>query len=654
MMRMHALLILLLVSGICFSQHENLTSAVISEIEQMAENDPETAEQITERFADLSEKPVNINTRDIRELSRLFFLSDFQVRSIADYVKTTGSIVTFYELGNIPGIDPEIIRMMLPFITIKTDNNNDAGISGIRNKLIMNFNKRSDYSETSSLGPPYRMLLKYRFDTERFSGGLTAEKDAGEPFFYGNPSLPDFISFNLALKGTGILKKILIGDYSARFGLGTCINTGFRTGLSVSSPGFITFMDEIKQHTSADENNFFRGLAIESGYKNISLRMFYSFNKSDAALKSSDNVSLNYISSFYNTGLHNSISMMQRKDNYSVTSLGVNLFYSFKKAGIGFTFSQNRLSIPAQQGAEDPEKAYRFSGDLNNLWSVYYNALMNRVILSGEFTSNFNTDYALVQTVSIKPADRLAVSFLFRHYSPGFTSFYGRGPGISSTTGNETGLLGSFSFEAMKHLFLYGGVDFHFYPWLKYRTTGPSYGIKQEIRVRYIPSENIDTELSFNLRTVMTDSEESHGIPEPQKTLMKTFKAVIRYRVSENMRFTSRIDYRTGSNGQGKGIMLLSDAAFSIRRLPVSLWLRSCIFSTDSWDSRIYAYENDLLYSFSVPALSGMGSRNYVMAGWKPTGRTEFRIKYGITSKISDGKIVTDAEEIKAQFTAEF
>ena len=654
MMRILAFLILLPVSGICFSQHENLTAALISEIEQMADNDPEMAEQITEKLADLSEKPVNINSRDARELSRLFFLSDFQVRSIADYVKTTGSIVSVYELGNIPGIDPGIIRMMLPFITVRTNNNNEAGFSGMMNRLIMNFNARSDYSGTSSLGPPYRILLKYRFDLESISGGFTAEKDAGEPLFYGNPPLPDFISFNVALKGTGILKKIIIGDYSARFGLGTCINTGFRTGLSVSSPGFITCRDEIKQYTSTDEYNFFRGLAIESGFKNMSLRMFYSFNRSDAALKSSDNASLNYISSFYNTGLHNSISMIQRKDNYSGINLGMNLFYNFKKAGIGFTFSQSRISIPVHREPRDPEKAYRFSGTLNNLLSAYYNALMNRVILAGEFTLNNNTDYALVQTVSIRPADRLTFSFLFRHYNPGFASFYGKGPGISATNANETGLLGSFSFEAMKHLFIYGGMDLHFFPWLKYRTTGPSSGTKQEVRVRYIPSENIDAEFSFNLRTNMIDSGKDPGIPEPQKIFMKTLKAIIRYRVSENLRFMSRIDYSTESHGPGKGILLLSDAAFSFRRIPVSLWLRCCIFSTDSWDSRIYTYENDLLYSFSVPALSGMGSRYYIMAGWKITDRTDFRIKYGITSKISDGNLLANTEEIKLQFAVEF
>ncbi|NSW94339.1 MAG: hypothetical protein HPY62_06480, partial [Bacteroidales bacterium] len=82
MKRIIFLLINLSISCLCFSQDEKLSEAIISEIEQMTGNEPEMAEQITEKLADLSENPVNINSQDLQELSRLFFLTDFQVRSI--------------------------------------------------------------------------------------------------------------------------------------------------------------------------------------------------------------------------------------------------------------------------------------------------------------------------------------------------------------------------------------------------------------------------------------------------------------------------------------------------------------------------------------------------------------------------------------------
>lgn len=44
---------------------------------------------------------------------------------------------------------------------------------------------------------------------------------------------------------------------------------------------------------------------------------------------------------------------------------------------------------------------------------------------------------------------------------------------------------------------------------------------------------------------------------------------------------------------------------------PVSANLRLQYFETDNYDSRIYAYENDVLYGFSIPAFSDKGYRYY-------------------------------------------
>src|SRR5450756_1989382 len=85
-------------------------------------------------------------------------------------------------------------------------------------------------------------------------------------------------------------------------------------------------------------------------------------------------------------------------------------------------------------------------------------------------------------------------------YNAGYVSFHGKGPGSGSTTGNEQGILGNFSFEAAKHLFITGGCDIQQFPWLKYRCSAPSQGLKQELRVRFLPTEKINFEASFNYR----------------------------------------------------------------------------------------------------------------------------------------------------------
>ena len=45
---------------------------------------------------------------------------------------------------------------------------------------------------------------------------------------------------------------------------------------------------------------------------------------------------------------------------------------------------------------------------------------------------------------------------------------------------------------------------------------------------------------------------------------------------------------------------------------PFALNLRLQYFETGNYDSRLYAYENDVLYSYSVPPSSGKGFRYYL------------------------------------------
>lgn len=40
-------------------------------------------------------------------------------------------------------------------------------------------------------------------------------------------------------------------------------------------------------------------------------------------------------------------------------------------------------------------------------------------------------------------------------------------------------------------------------------------------------------------------------------------------------------------------------------------------FRATDWDNRIYCYENDVLYAFSIPALYGLGGQAYLNLRWQ-------------------------------------
>jgi hypothetical protein len=634
-----------------FCQENKLAETIINIAEELAtdDSDPEAAANYIERLQELAENPVKLNSSGEEEISRLFFLSDFQVKTLADYPHSSGRIISVYELANIPGFDKETVEMMIPFITLDIRLNMNSDSAVWRNMLITNLTVKSGTEEIQAPGSKWRVLTKYKFTAGGFSGGFTVEKDPGEKFLTENHSLPDFLSAYLVYNGNGLVRRLIVGDYSARFGQGTNINTGIRTGLTLTAPGYMSASNETRPYTSTDENNFFRGVAAEFSVKNLGVSLFYSKNDIDATLGSSSGSSNDYIQTFYSSGLHNTSSSLLKKDVISELVYGINLSYNFNNIRVGLTWSGDRFSLPVNPTGNDPADIYDFKGDRNNLYSIYYNSLIKRILLYGEFSTNEYKKYAFVQGLSFRPSDRLTINFLFRNYNSGYISFHGRGPGSSSSSGSEQGILGNFIFEAAKHLFISGGCNAQYFPWLKYRCSAPSWGIRREIMVRFLPTEKLTIDALYTYKISMIDKTATKRIPEQLQIITRSLKGSVRYSLNDNLTLGTRIDYKIVDPSGSKGMLFLEDINYRFRSIPLSIWLRFCIIGTDDYESRLYTWENDLLYSFSIPALYGKGSRAYLMTRWKITDKTELRFKYAISTKTGNPGGITNTEEFRIQ-----
>ncbi len=642
--------LLIAVPGFC--QEEDLPEMIRSIAEELAsdESDPEAAALFIEQLNILSEDPININSCEEADLSSLFFLNDFQIKAIIDNVRTTGKIVSFYEISNIPGFDRQITEMMIPFITLGNNGSQTSGSPKLRNTLLTNFMIKPGENDTSNRGSQLKILGRYKVIAGKLTGGFTTEKDPGEPLLSGSTPMPDFLSGYLMYRGKNYMKKIIIGDYSSRFGLGTNINTGIRTGFSVNAPGYMAGRNEIRPYTSADENNFFRGIAAEFIIKNFGITLFLSHQNIDATVKASEDSTYYYSENLYRTGLHNTLSSLQKKDALSETTYGINLSCNLKKLRVGLLWSENRFSLPSNVEDDNPEYLHKFEGKTNRIFSAYYNSTIDRFLLFGEISSNNLQEIALVQGLTVRPSDRLSINLIYRNYSPGFSSFHGSAPGRSSAVNNEKGILGNFTFEGAKHLFFSAGCDISYSPWLKYRCISPSLAKKQEIRVKYIPEENLIFDLSYAVSRNQYNASDGQGIAGMETTSARTFKGQVRFTPWEYMTLTTRADFKVVDTSGSRGMLLLQDMIYRFSKIPVTLWLRYCIFKTDDWDSRLYTYENDLLYSFSVPTMSDEGTRSYFMVKWEIGEIAELRFKYGLTSTVSAGNTHSDKDEVKLQF----
>ena len=77
-----------------------------------------------------------------------------------------------------------------------------------------------------------------------------------------------------------------------------------------------------------------------------------------------------------------------------------------------------------------------------------------------------------------------------------------------------------------------------------------------------------------------------------------------------------------------KDLFFFQDIIWKKLGSPVSITARYGLFESDSYTSRIYTYENDVLYSFSVPALYDKGQRAYLMINYDLSKKVElwFRV----------------------------
>ena len=166
-----------------------------------------------------------------------------------------------------------------------------------------------------------------------------------------------------------------------------------------------------------------------------------------------------------------------------------------------------------------------------------------------------------------------------------------------------------------------------------------------------MPTEKLTFDASYNYRYSEVDNTETTVIPMQKEITTKSLKCSVRYALYYNLTLGTRIDYKISEPAGSRGGLLLQDITYRLRQFPVTVWLRYCIFNTDDWDSRIYIYENDLLNSFSIPALSGKGNRCYIMAEWKISDFAEVRIKYGLTALIESGTSIENKKEFKIQLS---
>ena len=700
----------LLNSSSVIAQDTVLKKTDDSQIQQQLENIAENTENedadytiLTEVLVYSSENPINLNKTNIEELRALQLLNDIQINSLLSHIENNGKLITIYELQGISGFDLQSIRKILPYVKV-TDNFTSAHFStkemfkNGQHSILLRYGRtvedQTGFSSTDSsslyksmnsryIGSPDKIYARYRFTYgTNISWGITAEKDQGELFFKnkqkytydwyekslnGNQKTGfDFYSAHFFLKNIKRIKALAVGDYQATFGQGLTIWSGQAFGKSSDIISTKKSGRGISPYTSVDENLFMRGAATTLGYKKIEATVFYSRKRIDANVSdTTDTGEAAQISSLQETGSHSTSSELADKDAILQTLIGGNISYKGKKFNVGLSALSYQLDVDLKRSLSYYNQ-FEFSSSKNLNIGADYNLIHRNFNFFGEASMSKNGGKAFVNGVLISLDPRLSFTVMHRYYQRNFQNLLSNGFAESSTAANEKGVYIGLVAKPTNRTTVTVYYDRFEFPWLKYQVNAPSYGNDYMAQFNYTPSKKIDMYLRIRSRDKQKNTSDAVVIDYLVPVKQSNYRFNISYTITPSIKLKNRIeliDYKLDNNKTQKGYLVYQDIVYSKLGKPLSVTLRYALFETDSYDARIYAYENDVPGSYSIPAHYNRGSRFYIMLDYNLTKRIELWFRYAQTvydnkQIISEGSLTeiqgNTKSEIRAQLKFKF
>lgn len=622
---------------------------------------------------ELKEHPLNINTITKEQLEAFPFLTDIQIEHILYYLYVSGPMQTIYELQLVEDMDRQTIQYLIPFIYVgekeKEENtillksllkygkqevitrldiplNRKEGYQpDVDNVLITNPNKRY-------IGASFYHSFRYSFRyKDRISFGLTAEKDAGEPFFVkGNKKGYDFYSFYFLVCNLKHLKALAVGNYRLSFGQGLVMNTDYSLGKSSSVSTIGSKSAGIKKHSSTDEYNYFRGIATSYQIKDWVLSAFYSHRKLDAIVENE------LITSLKKDGMHRIVRDFEKKNQATNQLIGSNLTYYSQCFQLGVTAVYNffnYLFIPEVKPYSvfypQGKNFFNLGVDYKYRWSKFY--------FFGESAIGKGGGVATLNVIRFAPVSGYQILLLQRYYAKDYRSFYARSVSEGSGVQNENGWYFGIEGKPMKYWKFFVYADFFRFPWLRYGVDKPSSGFDGLVEVTYSPKKNLTMFARYRYKVKDKNyKDEERNIRSVLPYIQQKLRYQLGYVLQDNLSLRTTLDL-TWIHPEGvsvsKGFMLVQTISYALPSLPLKIDLHYALFDTDDYASRLTSYERGVLYAFSMPSFYGQGVRFALNVRYDFNEHLMLITKYSQTKYNDREEIGTGLEMIKGNKKAD-
>lgn len=580
----------------------------------------ETAQtELYDIVSHMTDNPLNINTATREDLERLLLLTDRQIEEICIYLSRYGPMRTTDELILIESLDRPR-RKLLQHMIRAGDGRKPAPPRAkemLRHgkhtltatvKLPM-YRRKGDIN--GYLGYQYKHWLRYDFTYgKRLRFGIVASQDAGEPMFAGkNAAGYDYYSLYLQLRSEGaFVESLTVGRYRPAFGMGLVTGPSFSLGKSamLSTLGR-TAAEAVRVHSSRSESDYFQGAAVTLRlHRQVKATAIASYRPLDATLNK-DGTAATIVTS----GYHRTQAEMAKKNNTHATSAGVNICYKNTSNGLhaGITAIHTRLDRQLSPNTATLYRRHYAAGNNFTNISADYGYRSHLLSFGGETAIDRHCSIATIHSLGITPTDRFSLTLLHRYYPTDYASLHAHSFSDGGRVQNEHGVYLGMGWHPSPALTLTAYTDFAHFAFPRYLVSGPSYSSDNMISASC--SYNSWTFTGrYRLRLRQRDNED--------KTML-AWRTEHRLRLSVAHSYGPRWDSKTQADlamvnfkTRDRGYMVSQYVSLNTSRLQMRL--SASYFHTDSYDSRLYAYEHSVAYTFYIPASYGHGLRYALLA----------------------------------------
>ena len=586
-------------------------------------------EQLQTDLYALHDAPIDLNHTSDEELSQLYFLSPQQIDDILAYAGRH-PFESLYELRLIPSLTEYEIRDLLPFVQIRNHKSEIINqklyprevFAHATHEIIMRVDARN--IEGMEGTDPMYVQGRYRFDYQRrVTFGAQLRRPSG--------GIAKDLQYGAYLQLRDITKHlhtVVGGNFQASFGQGLVLAPVFHSGKSsyVSSVGMQ--QQGLRYYSSVDGEGL-------HGVGATIRHAFSSQTRLDA-------------SALY--------SMRRANDSTWHHLLGANLTLRHKRLEVQLTAIENLWS--------DSIHPYR-----NAKYNRHYFRGRNQAVLGASFrynhgwfdafgevatTQNDRWGFGLIIGSRFYPTQGVSLAALYRYYSPYFDNALGYAFSETSRINDENGGYLGFEITRWRNWRISGYGDVFYF-------SGYKYGLGDAVKTL---GYDAMAEIQYHHSTISSFSEAAHSVI-PQWRLSLRLRA--RQKGDATYSTRAQFDWSQGSwslrttaeanlvpSNQSTissfseaahstilyGVSLAQDIAFdltpyTVRHTPLSFRFRLQGFDAREWANRIYTYEHDVLYAFSIPATYGLGGRAYLCLRWQiiPQLALYFRVSETVYAK---------------------